>query len=52
MEGIEEFCPTALPQSELKKMGLVSLSSMLDESTSCKGKSQTKAVYGKTGRTV
>jgi|PersoiStandDraft_1058852.scaffolds.fasta_scaffold22541_1 RNA-directed DNA polymerase len=41
-----------LPQSELKKMGLVSLSSMLDESTSCKGKSQTKAVYGKTVRTV
>jgi len=25
---------------------------MLDESTSCKGKSQTKAVYGKTVRTV
>jgi hypothetical protein len=33
-------------------MGLVSLSSMLDDTTSCKGKSQTKAVYGKTVRTV
>src|SRR5659263_137997 len=41
-----------LPQSELKKMGLVSLSSMLDDTTSCKGKSQTKAVYGKTVSTV
>jgi hypothetical protein len=41
-----------LPQSELKKMGLVSLSSMLDDTISCKGKSQTKAVYGKTVSTV
>jgi RNA-directed DNA polymerase len=41
-----------LPQSELKKKGLISLSSMLDESVSCKGKGQTKAVYGKTVRTV
>jgi len=41
-----------LPQSELKNMGLISLSSLLNESVSCKGKSQTKAVYGKTVRTV
>ena len=38
--------------NKLKKMGLISLSSLLDESVSCKGKSQTKAVYGKTVRTV
>lgn len=41
-----------LPQSELKKMGLISLSSLLNESVSCKGKSQTKAAYGKTVRAV
>src|SRR4030066_1900644 len=41
-----------LPQSELKKMGLISLSSLLNESVSYKGKSQTKAVYGKTVRAV
>jgi hypothetical protein len=41
-----------LPESELKKMGLISLSSLLNESVSCKGKSQTKAVYGKAVRTV
>ena len=41
-----------LPQSKLKNMGLISLSSLLNESVSCKGKIQTKAVYGKTVRTV
>ncbi|VVB89947.1 Group II intron, maturase-specific domain [uncultured archaeon] len=41
-----------LPQTELKKMGLISLSSLLNESVSCKGIRQTKAVYGKTVRTV
>jgi hypothetical protein len=41
-----------LPQSELKEKGLISLSSLLNESISCKGKSQTKAVYGKSVCTV
>jgi len=41
-----------LPESELRKMGLVSLSSLLNEPISCKGKSQTKATYGKSVRAV
>jgi group II intron reverse transcriptase/maturase len=42
----------ALPQSGLKKMGLVSLSSMLDDTISCKGIRQTKAAYVKSVRAV
>ncbi len=38
--------------AELAKMGLVSLSSMLDDTISCKGISQTKAAYGKSVRAV
>ena len=41
-----------LPQSGLKKMGLVSLSSMLDDTISCKGIRQTKAAYVKSVRAV
>ncbi|KCZ73266.1 Retron-type reverse transcriptase [Candidatus Methanoperedens nitroreducens] len=41
-----------LPETELAKMGLVTLSSLLNESVSCKGKSQTKAAYGKSVRAV
>ncbi|PWB50791.1 MAG: hypothetical protein C3F06_12110 [Candidatus Methanoperedenaceae archaeon] len=41
-----------LPEPELRKMGLVSLSSLLNETISCKGKSQTKAAYGKSVRAV
>ena len=41
-----------LPQSGLKKMGLVSLSSMLDDTISCKGRRQTKAAYVKSVRAV
>ncbi|MBU4056279.1 MAG: hypothetical protein KKA41_18140 [Proteobacteria bacterium] len=33
--------------AEFAKMGLVSLSSMLDDTISCKGIHRTKAVYGK-----
>jgi len=52
-------CPAALlrlgasftlPEPELRKMGLVSLTSLLNEPISCKGKSQTKAAYGKSVR--
>jgi len=38
--------------AEFAKLGLVSLSSILDESISCNGIRQTKAVYGKSVRTV
>ena len=38
--------------AELAKMGLVSLSSMLDDTISCNGISQTKAAYGKSVRAV
>ncbi|MCX9089477.1 MAG: hypothetical protein OIN90_18160 [Candidatus Methanoperedens sp.] len=38
--------------AEFAEMGLVSLSSMLDDTISCKGISRTKAVYGKSVRTV
>ncbi len=38
--------------AEFAKMGLVSLSSMLDDTISCKGISQTKAAYGKSVRAV
>lgn len=41
-----------LPNSELAKMGLISLTSLLDKSISCKGISQTKAAYGKSVRAV
>ncbi|MBZ0174151.1 MAG: hypothetical protein K8F55_02600 [Candidatus Methanoperedens nitroreducens] len=41
-----------LPEPELRKMGLVSLSSLLNEHISCKGKSQTKAAYGESVRAV
>ncbi len=41
-----------LPEPELRKMGLVSLSSLLNEPISCKGKRQTKAAYGKSVRAV
>ncbi len=41
-----------LPESELRKMGLASLTSLLNEPISCKGKSQTKAAYGKSVRAV
>jgi len=41
-----------LPQSGLKKMGLVSLSSMLDDTIFCKGRRQTKAAYVKSVRAV
>ncbi len=41
-----------LPESELRKMGLVSLSSLLNEPISCKGIRQTKAAYGKSVRAV
>jgi hypothetical protein len=38
--------------AEFAKMGLVSLSSMLDDTISCKGIRQMKAVYQKSVRTV
>jgi group II intron reverse transcriptase/maturase len=38
--------------AEFTRMGLVSLSALLNESTSCKGIRRTKAVYGKPVRTV
>ncbi len=38
--------------SEFAKMGLVSLSSMLDDTISCKEINQTKAAYGKSVRAV
>ncbi len=38
--------------AEFAKMGLVSLSSMLDDTISCKGIRQTKAAYGKSVRAV
>jgi RNA-directed DNA polymerase len=38
--------------AEFAKMGLVSLSSMLDDTISCKGISRTKAAYGKSVRAV
>ncbi|MCX9011090.1 MAG: hypothetical protein OIN66_08205, partial [Candidatus Methanoperedens sp.] len=38
--------------SEFAKLGLVSLSSLLDDTTSCKGIRRTKAVYRKSVRTV
>jgi RNA-directed DNA polymerase len=41
-----------LPEPELRKMRLVSLSSLLNEPISCKGKCQTKAAYGKSVRAV
>ncbi len=42
----------SLPPSYFTKMGLVSLSSLLDESISCNGISRTKAAYGKSVRAV
>jgi group II intron reverse transcriptase/maturase len=41
-----------LPNAQLTKLGLITLSSLLDESISCKGISQTKAAYGKSVRAV
>ncbi len=38
--------------AEFAEMGLVSLSSMLDDAISCKGIRQTKAAYGKSVRAV
>jgi len=38
--------------AEFAEMALVSLSSMLDDTISCKGIRQTKAVYGKSVRMV
>ncbi len=41
-----------LPKSELDKLGLISLCTLLDESISCKGIRRTKAAYRKTVRAV
>jgi RNA-directed DNA polymerase len=41
-----------LPKSELDKLGLIALCTLLDESISCKGIRRTKAAYRKTVRAV
>jgi group II intron reverse transcriptase/maturase len=42
----------SLPKPQLNKLGLISLTSLLEESISCKGISQTKAAYDRPVRAV